>query len=102
MSSLLGKIIDAIEMTGKNRTPSQIVQIIDKSFIEVDNLIMKRALLLQDHKNDQTKVTKPILVRNRSGKSAVKFPTAKPVGYAGSCAIVLIIVDSMLFVAHTG
>jgi hypothetical protein len=86
---LLDIIINNIEhLTPLQRFESKIVKIINDAFIECDRLILEEAVRL-------SKLSK--LALQKSPKSIIK-----DFGRSGCCAVLAIIVDSILYVGHVG
>jgi serine/threonine protein phosphatase PrpC len=88
-------IADIQSVAIESRSNLKIAEIIDTAFITVDDMIIAQALRLH-------RLSKESSIKTKSGDGEGSGKTAKFMGRAGSCAVVVVITGGMLFVAHVG
>ncbi len=80
-------------LSSKDRTAPNIAKVLDKTFLETDELILNEAIRIHKHR------------QNNAGSTCVencKVSNLKPTGRAGTCALVMLVVDGVMYFAHTG
>ena len=96
---VLLKHVDAL--APEDRTPTNIIQILDKTFQETDATILEEAIRIHKRRHGIAQAA----AANSDGAASSQSngaPPVKPTGRAGSCALVLLIVDGIMYFSHAG
>jgi len=101
-SQLLDILLQYVDaLAPEDRTPANITGILDTTFQETDKIILDEAIRIHKRRDDITRAANSD-GSGGSQSSGGAAPPMKPTGRAGSCALVLLIVDGTMYFAHVG
>lgn len=101
-SRLLDILLQHVDaLAPQDRTPTNITHILDKTFQETDDIILEEAIRIHRRRDDIARVASS--EEGSQGRGyGTGAPPMKPTGRAGSCALVMLIVDGTMYFAHSG